>query len=151
MKVKQVLDFVNEVIFVRTGNRLNDLQNGIIEGILKKMKYSEIAENLERSEGYVKDMGYKLLQMLSDSFDEPVDKTNLKSVLERQRELNFCFGDNTIINTCNIVEQQAGKIINQQKSQSEIKRVTKLRNLGLSDEQIADVLEIDLDDLEKLK
>jgi DNA-directed RNA polymerase specialized sigma24 family protein len=149
MKTQQVLEFVNEAIYARTGSQLNDLQSAIIEGILKKMKYSEIADNLERSEGHVKDVGYKLLQMLSDTFDEPVDKTNLKSVLERHGNLNFCFGNNTIITTCNFIEQQANSIVNQEKP--ETKKVAKLRKFGLSDEQIAEVLEIDVDDVKNLR
>jgi hypothetical protein len=147
MKAREVLDFVNEVVYAKTGSRLNDLQNGIIEGILKKMKYSEIAENLERSEGYVKDMGYKLLKTLSDTFDEPVDKNNLKSVLERQENINFCFGEST---TFNIVEQKTINIINQQKPKPESKKIKKLREYGLTDEQIADVLDIGLDEIEMI-
>jgi hypothetical protein len=93
----------------------------------------------------------RLLQSLSDSFDELVDKNNLKSVLERTGELNFCFGDNTIITTCNFIEQQTGTIFNQQKSQPESNKVKKLKKFGLSDEQIAEVLDMELADVENLK
>lgn len=36
--------------------------------------------------------------MLSDIFDEPVDKKNLKSVLERQGNVNISFGEKSKIN-----------------------------------------------------
>lgn len=41
-------------------------------------------------------MGYELLQMLSDIFDEPVDKGNLKSVLQRQGNVNISLGHRSI-------------------------------------------------------
>ncbi|MFE1747025.1 hypothetical protein [Coleofasciculus sp. H7-2] len=47
-------------------------------------------------------MGYELLQMLSDAFGEPVDKGNLKSVLERQGNQNISFGNNNILGYINI-------------------------------------------------
>jgi len=37
--------------------------------------------------------------MLSDVFDEPVDKGNLKSLIERQGNLNISFGDKSKINS----------------------------------------------------
>ncbi len=50
-------------------------------------------------------MGYQLLQMLSNAFDEPVDKGNLKSVLARQGNLNISdcsFGNSNIIGYINV-------------------------------------------------
>ena len=85
MDIKELLKFVDESMFAKTGKRLNDLQRQLIEGALNHRKYVDIAESFERSEGHVKDTGYELLQMLSDIFEEPVSKGNLKSVLERQR------------------------------------------------------------------
>jgi hypothetical protein len=84
---------VDEAVYFKTGKRLNDLQRGVIEGILKRQKYPEIAETYGCTAGHAKDVGYALLQMLSDVFGEPVDKKNLKSVLERQGNLNISFGD----------------------------------------------------------
>ncbi|MEC4991529.1 MAG: hypothetical protein SAJ37_22570 [Oscillatoria sp. PMC 1068.18] len=50
------------------------MQRDIIEGTLKRQKYSEMAEIYGCSAGHVKDVGYSLLQMLSEVFEEPVDK-----------------------------------------------------------------------------
>ncbi|MCY7383163.1 MAG: hypothetical protein LH628_11390 [Microcoleus sp. CAN_BIN18] len=163
MHVHEVLQFVEKAVYAKTGKRLNDLQRAIIEGTLKRQKYDDIAENCGCSAGHAKDVGYELLQMLSDVFDEPVDKGNLKSVLERQGNLNISFGDRSksMINNHNIIgcinmgsEQPT---TTQNKSQSEnpefqrvknkarIEAVGKLRQFGLSDEQIAEVLELPLD------
>ena len=92
MNIHEVMQFVDEVFYLKTGKHLNDLQRGIIEGTLKRQKYSDIAETYGCTAGHAKDVGYALLQMLSNIFDEPIDKGNLKSVLERQGNLNISLG-----------------------------------------------------------
>jgi len=96
MQVHELLQLVDEAVYLNTGKRLNDLQRGVIEGTLKYKKYADIAENCGCSAGHAKDVGYELLKMLSDIFDEPVDKSNLKSVLERQGNVNLFLGDKSI-------------------------------------------------------
>ncbi|TAG89931.1 MAG: hypothetical protein EAZ18_19920 [Oscillatoriales cyanobacterium] len=129
MDTAHILQFVDEVVCAKTGKHLNDLQRKIIEGILKQQKYSDIADTYGCTAGHAKDVGYKLLHMLSDAFDEPVDKGNLESVLERQLNLNINFGDR---NTTNFWDSNT---IN----------YSKLRQLGLKDEQIAEVLGLALE------
>ncbi|MGB3262494.1 MAG: hypothetical protein WBA89_00920 [Microcoleus sp.] len=84
MDTAPILQFVEKVLSVKRGKHLNDLQRKIIEGILKRQKYSDIADNYGCTAGHAKDVGYELLQMLSDVFGESVDQGNLKSVLKRQ-------------------------------------------------------------------
>jgi hypothetical protein len=93
-----ILEFVDEVISANTGKHLNDLQGKIIQGILNRPKYSDIADTYGCTAGHAKDVGYKLLQLLSDVFGEPVDKGNLESVLERQLNLNINLGDGNTTN-----------------------------------------------------
>jgi hypothetical protein len=102
--VKELLKFVDESMFAKTGKRLNDLQRQVIEGALKHQKYVDIAESFERSEGHVKDTGYELLQILSDVFGEPVKKGNLKSVLERQRSITFNVSDGSMGNIADVIQ-----------------------------------------------
>jgi hypothetical protein len=168
MDSTHILQFVDEVVCAKTGKRLNDLQRGIIEGILKQQKYSDIAESYGCTAGHAKDIGYKLLQMLSEVFGESVDKRNLKSVLKRQLNLNINLGDrnntnfghsNTInyINACSEIptttpdksqpptpDDQDGT------NQVKIEMVGKLRQLGLSNEQIADVVGLALEVVKKI-
>ena len=162
MPIHEVLQFVDEAVYLKTGKRLNDLQRGIIEGTLKRQKYSDIAEAYGCSAGHAKDVGYALLQMLSDVFDEPVDKGNLKSVLERQGNLNISFGDfgdrsinSNVIGCVNFGSEQpkgtpdksqpaASNFQQHSKNQTKIK-IEKLRQFGLSDEQIAEALELPLE------
>ncbi len=159
MHVREVLEFVDKAVYIKTGKHLNDLQRGIIEGTLKRHKYTDIAETYGCSAGHVKDIGYELLQLLSDVFNEPVDKGNLKSVLERQGNLNISLGDRSYINSniigCinmgsenpkNTSDEDENPIIKQQfgnlQNQAKIEIINKLRQFGLSDEQINEVLEL---------
>ena len=168
MDIREVLEFVDQVVYDKTGKRLNDLQRGIIEGTLKRQKYAEIADIYRLSEGHVKDRGYELLQMLSDVFDEPVDKHNLKSVLERKGNLNITFGDNNIgdnnisnimgyINICSDrptptpnKSQPATPDFQRDQYQAKIEMVGKLRQFGLKDEQIAELLGLALEEVKQV-
>jgi hypothetical protein len=162
MDTAHILQFVDKVLSAKTGKPLNDLQRKIIEGILKRQKYSDIGDTYGCTVGHAKDVGYELLQMLSDAFDEPVDKGNLESVLERQLNLNINFGDrttnfgnsNTInyTNSCSELptptpdkSQPATPDYQDGTNQVKIEMVGKLRQLGLKDEQIAGVLGLALE------
>ncbi|MDB9513689.1 hypothetical protein PN499_21055 [Kamptonema animale CS-326] len=167
MDTANILQFVDEVVCAKTGKRLNDLQRGIIEGILKRQKYSDIAESYGCTAGHAKDVGYKLLQMLSDVFGESVDKRNLKSVLKRKSTINIAFNNsnniegniNTInyINACSELpnvtpdkSQPSTPDFHDGTNQVKIEMVGKLRQLGLSDEQIAEVVGLALEVVKKI-
>ena len=160
MQVNELLQLVDEAVYLNTGKRLNDLQRGVIEGTLKYQKYADIAENCGCSAGHAKDVGYELLKMLSDIFDEPVDKSNLKSVLERQGNVNISLVNNSsniFGNGCiNIGSKQPktkpdkshsgnSKLKQRNKNKTQIEKISKLRYFGLNDEQIAEVLELPLE------
>lgn len=161
MDIGEVLEFVDRVVYDKTGKRLNDLQRGIIEGTLGRQKYAEIADSYRLSEGHVKDRGYELLQMLSDVFDEPVDKHNLKSVLERQGNFNISFGDNNIMGYINICSDRPTPTPNKSQPatpdfqygqhQAKIETVGKLRQFGWKDEQIAELLGLALEEVKKVE
>ncbi|MEG4629407.1 hypothetical protein QUB56_07245 [Microcoleus sp. AR_TQ3_B6] len=158
MDTAHILQFVDKVISAKTGKHLNDLQRKIIEGILKRQKYSDIADTYGCTVGHAKDVGYELLQMLSDAFDEPVDKGNVESVLERQLNLNINLGDGNTTNfgdsnTINYIngclepptptpDQSRAETPDFQDSRNQVKieMIGKLRQLGLKDEQIAEVV-----------
>ena len=151
MQVHKVLQFVDEAVYLKTGKHLNDLQRGIIEGTLNRQKYCDIAQSYGCSAGHAKDVGYELLEMLSDVFDEPVDKGNLKSVLERQGNLNISLGNKSInSNIIGCIQFGSEQPIvppekSQPKNQTNIETIDKLRQFGLSDEQIAAALELPLE------
>jgi hypothetical protein len=160
MDVKELLKFVDESMFTKTGKRLNDLQRQVIEGALKHQKYVDIAESFERSEGHVKDTGYELLQMLSEIFEEPVSKGNLKSVLERQRNVNLSFGDRSVGQVIGCVNYDFDRSkpksdkapLEKPDSQQDkqISKIKKLQDLGLTNDEIVELLEIPLEVIESL-
>lgn len=163
MDIREVLEFVDNAVYDKTGKRLNDLQRAIIEGTLKQPKYSEIAENHRRSEGHVKDVGYELLQMLSDVFGEEVDKGNLKSVLERKGNLNIwncTIGNSNTISYINVCSDRTiptpDKNQNQpneseeSRDESKIEMLRKLRQFGLKDEQIAEAIGLSLEQIKQV-
>jgi len=160
MDIHEVLQFVDKVVYAKTGKCLNDLQRGIIEGTLKQQKYAEIADTYRLTQGHVKDVGYELLQMLSDTFGEPVEKGNLKSVLERQDNLNISFGNNNIIGYINVCSdrptatpdesQPPTPDLRRDKHLAKIETIAKLRQFGLSDEQIAESLGLTLEEVKQV-
>lgn len=161
MNFQEVLQFIEKAVYAKTGKYLNDLQREVITGTLKRQKYDDIAENCGCSEGHVKDVGYELLQMLSNVFDEPVNKHNLKSVLERHGNLNISLGDKSvnsnIIGCVNMGSGQPTTTQNEKqpetsefqrvKNKTKIETIEKLRQFGLSDEQIAEALHLPLEQI----
>lgn len=162
MDTAHILEFVDKVLSAKTGKHLNDLQRKIIEGILKRQKYSDMADTYGCTAGHAKDVGYELLQMLSDVFGESVDKCNLESVLERQLYLNINFGGRTTnfgnshtinyINGCSepptpTPDKSLSETPDFQDSTNQVKieMIGKLRQLGLKDEQIAEVVGLALE------
>ncbi len=167
MNTADILEFVDEAIRAKTGKHLNDLQRKIINGILKQQKYSDIADTYGCTAGHAKDVGYKLLHMLSDVFGEPVDKRNLKSVLKRQSTIKIALNNSNNIdgnsNTINYINgcselpnatpdksQPPTPDFQDSTNQVKIEMVGKLRQLGLKDEQIAEVLGLALEVVKSL-
>lgn len=160
MDVKELLRFVDESMFAKTGKRLNDLQSEVIEGALNHQKYVDIAESYDRSEGHVKDTAYELLQMLSDIFEEPVKKGNLKSVLERQRSTTFNVSHGSVGNVGDVIncvnfngdrnKSKLDKSLLEKTNSQENKQISKikrLQSLGLNNDEIAEILEIPLESI----
>jgi hypothetical protein len=158
MNIHEVVEFVDEVMYTQIGKHLNDLQRRVIEGILKRQQYDDIADTYGCSPGHAKDVGYELLQVLSKILNEPVNKYNLKSVLERQGNFNISLGDISSINTNNIIgcihfgSDKPSTTIDQSQPKNsysqdnkEQSKIEKLRKFGLSDEQIAEVLDLPLE------
>ncbi|MGL4503934.1 MAG: hypothetical protein ACRCU2_33035 [Planktothrix sp.] len=162
MDIPDILQFVDEIISSKTGKHLNDLQRGIIEGTLKRQRYTDIAETYGCTAGHAKDEGYKLLQLLSNFFGETVDKNNLKSVLDRQINLNINLGNNNTtfqnskeINYINICPDNPTPSSNKskpitvntktRKNKVNIESINKLRLFGLNNQQIAEALNLSLE------
>jgi hypothetical protein len=84
MDIEEVLEFADRLVFAMAGKHLDSLQKAILRGAWEGQKYREIAEAHHRSEVYVKEVGFKLWQLLSDILGEAVNKGNFRSALERR-------------------------------------------------------------------
>jgi hypothetical protein len=159
MSISEMLEFIDEVMEDKTGKTLTDLQRSILEGTFKGEKYSEIGEKNGFTEGHVRDVGYELLQLLSKIFDKPLHKRSLKQFLEKQKNINFksCknfLNGNTITYSYNRDKSSNSMEIETEteeykeaKYQVQIDTAKKLKNKGLSDAEIAEILDVDLQDL----
>jgi hypothetical protein len=83
MNLKEVLKMADEIVFAKTGKHLDDLQEAILRGSIQGEKYTKIADEIHCNESYVRDVGSKLWQILSEELGEDVSKTNFRSTMER--------------------------------------------------------------------
>jgi hypothetical protein len=70
------------------GQKLNDLQSAVFLGTWVQCSYSEIAQQLGYECDYIKQVGSRLWQSLSQILGEPVSKRNIQSVLRRHKNQN---------------------------------------------------------------
>ncbi|MEG4968004.1 hypothetical protein QUB11_15390 [Microcoleus sp. B6-A1] len=167
MDSPQILQFVDEAVYTNTGKRLNNLQRKIISGILNRQRYADVAETYGYSSQHVKKASYELLQMLSEVFGEPVKKSNLESVIERQINHNINLGNKNTIKNSNKIsyinncpnpstptpdesQPETPDLQQKSKNQTKIETIDKLRQFGLSDEQIAEALDIPLEQVKQV-
>jgi hypothetical protein len=108
VNIEEALLFADEVVFSNTGKHLDDVQFGLLKGVLQRQKYADITKELNCSEGYIKDVGYELWKLLSEVFEEEVNKSNLQAALLRHKIINsfnfniFGNDNNNVINFTNI-------------------------------------------------
>jgi len=95
MDVKEVLQFVDNLVVEKTGKHLDDIQQAIIEGTWQRQSYHNIAEKYHVTEGYTGDVASELWKLLSEVLGEDIKKSNFRSTLER---LNITLSPITIQN-----------------------------------------------------
>ncbi|WP_330482853.1 hypothetical protein [Tumidithrix elongata] len=152
MDMQKILSLADEMVFEKTGKHLDDLQVSILKGVWENQRYAKIAEEYRCTEGHVKDVSYELWQVLSEVFGEMVRKSNLKAVFERNQVGNFAAKDIVHIGNVHLCgEQQASeksepKTINLHKEGKNL-AIQKLLELGLSAEQIAEILGLSVEEI----
>ncbi|MCC3410444.1 MULTISPECIES: hypothetical protein [unclassified Microcoleus] len=160
MNVKEALAFADEVVFAKTGKHLDDMQVGVIEGVLKRQKYGDIAQGLNCTEGYAKDVGYELWELFSDIFGEDVNKLNLRSALIRKSMISNVTGGvisgnhvarGHVIGSLNIcTSQEESPEFLRGKQRAKIEAIARFQAIGLSDEQIAQCLDMTLEEIRQV-
>jgi len=83
MNLKEVVKLADNLVFARTGKRLNDLQERILHGTWEDEDYKKIAKTVNRSEDRVREVGMELWQILSQELGEKVSKSNFRAAMER--------------------------------------------------------------------
>jgi len=83
MNLKEMLKFADEIVFAKTGQHLDDLQEAVLRGTLQRETYKEIAKDFDCSESRVREVGSELWRILSEQLGEEVSKSNFRSSMER--------------------------------------------------------------------
>lgn len=146
--IQSLITTLDHLIFSHTGEHLDDIQYGILEGVVNHQKYTEIAKNHHRSDKYVKDVAGKLWKTLSEILGEEVNKANLNSSLRRYY---YDVAKNDVVgiqisegNICNKLPENQLQTSNvDQEYKLEI--VAELMKEGLTVEQITRVLKLPLE------
>ncbi|WP_293132818.1 NB-ARC domain-containing protein [Microcoleus sp. bin38.metabat.b11b12b14.051] len=102
MNLEEVLKMADDLMFAKTGKHLDDLQEAILRGSIQGEKYTKIAEEIHCNESYVRDIGSKLWQILSEELGEEVRKSNLRSTMGRFIFENVSNFENVAISSFNI-------------------------------------------------
>ncbi|MEG3898492.1 MULTISPECIES: NB-ARC domain-containing protein [unclassified Microcoleus] len=83
MNLKEALKIADRIIFDKTGQHLDDLQEAVLKGTLEGETYKHIAKEFDCSESNVRQIGSELWQILSEELGEDVNKKNFRSAMER--------------------------------------------------------------------
>ncbi len=89
MTTEELLHWTDDVVFTKTGKRLDSVQTAILEGAWQRLKYEEIARTCHRSKSHVKNIASELWQTISDVLGEDINKMNVRSILERKAVSNI--------------------------------------------------------------
>ena len=103
MNLKVVLKLADEMVFAKTGQHLDNLQEAILRGTMQGEKYTKIAEEIHCNESYVRQVGSQLWQIISEELGEDVNKNNFRSAMGRFIFENVSNFENVAIssfNTC---------------------------------------------------
>ncbi|MFW9263511.1 NACHT domain-containing protein [Nostoc sp. CALU 546] len=97
MDSKKVLEDADNALFNKSGKYLTDLQKKILQESLEGKKYKQIDGYDEQ---HIKNEGARLWKLLSEVFDEKVNKSNFRAALKRYQMRN-----NQTISTHNIEKE----------------------------------------------
>ncbi|MEC4805383.1 MAG: hypothetical protein SAJ12_08590 [Jaaginema sp. PMC 1079.18] len=173
MDLQAVITSIDELVFQQTGKHLDSLQVTILKGVLDGQRYTEIAEQYRCTMGHVKDEGYELWQMLSEVLGEDINKSNFRATVERLGLINSqhqIIGNPVQIGHFNFCSHLEGKETKTQKDkdretaqtnsthpkktveevlrESKLSAIPQLVQLGLTEEQIAETLQLPLQDVQ---
>jgi hypothetical protein len=83
MSLKEALKIADRIVFEKTGEHLDDLQEAVLQGTVQRETYKQIAKKFDCSESSVRKVGSELWQILSEELGEDVNKKNFQSAIQR--------------------------------------------------------------------
>ncbi|MEA5510608.1 hypothetical protein VB715_12615 [Crocosphaera sp. UHCC 0190] len=164
MNSQELVSYLDELIFSSTGKHIDSLQTAILKGVLNGQKYTDIAKKYNSSTGHAKDEAYKLWQVLSDTLGEDINKSNLRATIERIKgknskivgnivqidKLNFCPNSYPDIEENNDIIPDDQIIIDPIQKKTKRETIPRLVKLGLTAEQIAEALDLSIQEVSKI-
>ncbi|MCL1473583.1 NB-ARC domain-containing protein [Argonema antarcticum] len=88
MNLKEMLKFADDIVFAKTGQHLDDLQEAVLQGTIQRETYKQIAKDFDCSESSVRKVGAELWEILSEELGEDVTKSNFRSAMQRLQNSN---------------------------------------------------------------
>ncbi len=163
MNQQKLIHDLDDMVFRETGKHLDSLQLKILKGVLEGKKYKAIAEDYNCSNGQVKDKAYELWQILSQALNEDVNKSNLEAIAERLYFKNFNYsivGNRVKVDNISFCGNSKEKEEIEEKKEDnnnqelelnfKLKMIPKLIESGFNKEQIASILDLPVEDIEKV-
>lgn len=83
MELKDILILADQLVFMRKGRHLTDLEQAILQGTIENQTYSEIANKYHCSSGHLRYVASELWQVISDQLGENIKKSNFIATVKR--------------------------------------------------------------------
>jgi NB-ARC domain len=106
MDAEEILKFADNLVFTKTGKRLDDIQRTVVRGAWQGKTYPQIAKESYCTPRHIRNVASKLWQLLSEMLEEKLKKSNFRSAMERYQIshssnfLNLNFVEKGNINNC---------------------------------------------------
>lgn len=139
MNSEDLIQIADQLIYEEMGKHLTHLQFQILMGVIDRQSYRVIAIAHNCTEGHVRDIAYKLWKQLTQAVGEPVAKANVIAILER------LYWSLPNIKSGHKKTKWDVEHVRSSSIQSKIfylQLISKLKNSGLTQDQIRDVLDI---------
>ncbi|NEQ72957.1 MAG: ATPase [Okeania sp. SIO2C9] len=89
MTLNEVLRFVDDVVFDKTGKHLDSLQEAILRATWQGEKYSKVAQQYHCTKFHVGNVASNLWQLISKELNEKIHKSNFRAAMERYQVSNI--------------------------------------------------------------
>ncbi|NET76720.1 MULTISPECIES: NB-ARC domain-containing protein [Okeania] len=140
MTLNEVLRFMDDIVFDKTGKHLDSLQKAILRATWQGEKYSKVAQEYHCTKFHVGNVASNLWQLISQELKEKIHKSNFRAAMERYQISNFSNvfigGNNCLKGNINLCTDNTHSPETKQKlptTQTENKNNTPLPKLDLRD------------------